>query len=234
MPLPTPATAASLRPGDRQHLVSLDVPMAPPPSYPVSASVAAFVKEKDAPNPFGGLPDGAVSVLPDLEFIEIQKEQAQTSPCTQAEYARTSLCCRGAASASAELSPGGASAAARSQHGRVAGGPTPARWPPSPTRARRGLRRAGTTLGGADAAPEARGRGDPVEGAAVAYGRAVARPSLGTTGATPSRCGLGLRGHLLGQGASTVYIHAGPCVDGAASTPVRARSPRPTADPAGA
>jgi hypothetical protein len=82
MPLPTPATSASLRAVNRQHLVSLDVPMAPPPSYSVSASVTAFVKEEDAPNPFGGLPNGAVSVLPDLEFIQIQKEQAQTSPCT--------------------------------------------------------------------------------------------------------------------------------------------------------
>jgi hypothetical protein len=51
MPLPTPATIASLRAGDRQHLVSLDVPMAPPPSYPVSTSVTTFVKEEDAPTP---------------------------------------------------------------------------------------------------------------------------------------------------------------------------------------
>jgi hypothetical protein len=139
------------------------------------------------PNPFGGLPDGAASVLPDLEFIEIQKEQAQTSPCTggQAEYARTSLCCRSATSASAGRSPGGTGAASRSRHGRVAGDPTPARRPPSPTRARRGLRRAGTALGGVDAAPEARGRGGPVEGAAVAYGRAVTRPQPRYDGRDP-------------------------------------------------
>uniref|UniRef100_A0A804NFB3 Uncharacterized protein n=1 Tax=Zea mays TaxID=4577 RepID=A0A804NFB3_MAIZE len=56
MPLPTPATIASLRAGDRQHLVSLDVPMAPPPSYPVSTSVTAFVKEEDAPTPLVASP----------------------------------------------------------------------------------------------------------------------------------------------------------------------------------
>jgi hypothetical protein len=56
----------SLVPSTRQHLISLEV----------SATVTAFVKEEEwrTPQPCGGLPDGAASVLLDLEFIEIQKE----------------------------------------------------------------------------------------------------------------------------------------------------------------